>query len=59
MCMLMCCARVPTRWYNDYVMRFGHVGADHLRRVAFLLLGLLLTTHLLGCLLARLDGFGD
>ena len=47
------------RWYNDYVMRFGHVGADHLRRVAFLVLGLLLTTHLLGCGLTRLDGFGD
>eukprot|EP00964_Phaeocystis_antarctica_P057880 scaffold34278_cov57-Phaeocystis_antarctica.AAC.1 len=47
------------RWYNDYVMRFGHVGADHLRRVAFLVLGLLLTTHLLGCGLTQLDGFGD
>ena len=47
------------RWYNDFALRFGHVGSDHLRRVAFLLLGLLLTTHLLGCGLTRLDGFGE
>ena len=46
------------RWYNDFALRFGHVGSDHLRRVAFLLLGLLLTTHLLGCGLTR-SGLGS
>ena len=45
------------RHHVEYVMRFGNTAHENLRRVASLMLGLLLLCHMLGCLLCLLDGF--